>query len=120
MEKTFFGRAKSLTGAVLVAFGAFIFYENLSHLLGTISGEAPGAIPTVVLAAARALQDYAVDHHRFLHSFVQHVLVSCWPLLLVMVGMVLSRDSLTDNVNAHPKNEDCALVDLTARRSTLK
>jgi len=39
--------------------------------------------------------------------------VSCWPLLLVMVGTVLSRDILIGDVNALPK-KDCGLIDLTA------
>lgn len=125
MQQKFFGRAKSIAGAVLVGLGIFIFYENLdraatqlSLLLGTIPGEALGVMP-VTLAASRVLQAYAADHQRFLQGFLQQVLVSCWPLLLVMVGTLLSRDAFTDNVNSLPK-KDCGLVDLAAGRSTLR
>jgi hypothetical protein len=111
MQHTFFGRAKSIAGAAFVGLGVFIFYENLgqaatqlSHFLGIIPRGALGVLP-VVLAASRVLQAYAADHQRFLQSFLQHMLVSSWPLLLVVVGVVLSRDISTDNVNALPKKD---------------
>jgi hypothetical protein len=59
------------------------------------------------------LQAYAADHQRFLQGFLRHIFVSCWPLLLVIAGTILSRDAFTDDVNALPK-KDCRLVDLTA------
>jgi hypothetical protein len=119
MQQTFFGRAKSLAGAALVGVGIFIFHGNLdraatewTHLLSTTPGEALGVLPKVILAAPRVLQAYGADHQRFLQSFLRHIFVSCWPLLLVIVGTVLSRDTFTDDVNALPK-EDCGPVDLT-------
>jgi hypothetical protein len=125
MQQTFFGPAKSIAGAALVGIGIFTFYEDLeraatqlSHLLGTNPGEGLGVLPTVILATSRVLQAYASDHQRFLQGFLQHMLISSWPLLLVMVGMVLSGDAFADG-NALPKR-DCGLVDLTAGRSTLK
>jgi hypothetical protein len=126
MQPTFFERAKSIAGAALVGLGIYILYENLdraatqlSQLLGTIPGGPLGVLPTVILAASRVLQVYAADHQRFLQGFLQHMLVSSWPLLLVMVGNVLSRDAFSDNVIALPK-KDCGLVDRAAGRSTLK
>jgi hypothetical protein len=126
MQPPFFERAKSIAGAALVGLGIFILYENLdraatqlSHLVGTIPGKPLGVLPTVILAASRVLQAYAADHQRFLQGFIQHMLVSFWPLLLVMVGTVLSRDTFADNVNVLPK-KDCGRVDLAAGRSTLK
>jgi hypothetical protein len=104
MQQTFLGRVKSIAGAALAGLGLFISYENLdraatelSHFLGTISGGALGALPTIILAVARVLQACAADHQRFLHSFLQHMLASSWPLLLVMAGMALSRDTHTGN-----------------------
>jgi hypothetical protein len=121
MQQTFFGRAKSIAGAALVGLGIFIFHRNLdraatqwSHLLSTPPGEAPGVLATVILAP-RVLQAYAADHPRFLQDFLRHIFLSCWPLLLVIVGTVLSRDTFTEDVNALPK-KDCGLVDLTASR----
>jgi len=120
MQRTFFGRAKSLAGAALVGLGIFILQGNLDRAatewrqLSNTPGETQGILPTVVLAAPRVLQAYAADHQRFVLGFLRHIFVSCWPLLLVMVGTVLSRDTFTDDVNAPPKKE-CGLVDLTAR-----
>ena len=122
MQQTFFGRAKSIAGAALVGLGIFIFQGNLdraatqwSHLLSTTPGAAPGVLAAVILAAPRVLQAYGADHQRFLQGFLPHIFLSCWPLLLVIVGTVLSRDTFTEDVNALPK-KDCGLVDLTASR----
>jgi hypothetical protein len=126
IQRTFFERAKSISGATLIGLGIFILHEKLdgaatelSHLPGTIPGQALGVLPTIILAASRVLQAHAADHQRFLQGFLQHMLVSSWPLLLVMVGTVLSRDAFTDNVDPLPK-KDCGLVDLTTGCSTLK
>jgi len=108
----------------LIGLGIFVFYENLhqaatqlGHLLGVIPREALGVLPSVILAASRVLQAYGADHPRSLQGCLLQMLASSWPLLLVIVGTVLSRDCSTDNVNALPK-KDCGLVDLTAGRST--
>ena len=122
MQQTFFGRAKSLAGAALVGVGIFIFHGNLdraatewTHLLSTTPGEALGVLPKVILAAPRVLQAYGSDHQRFLQCFLRHIFVSCWPLLLVIVGTVLSRDTFTEDVNALPQ-KDCGSVDLTGEK----
>lgn len=124
VQQLFAGHAKSIAGTALIVLGVFVFYENLhqvatrhSHLLGVIPSEAPGVLPTAVLAVYRVLQTYRADHPRPLQGCLLHILASSWPLLLVIVGTILSRDSSTDNVNALPK-KDCGLVDLTAGGST--
>ena len=119
MQQTLLGGAKSIAGAALVGLGIFIFQGNLdraatqwSHLLSTTPGAAPGVLAAVILAAPRVLQAYGADHQRFLQCFLRHIFVSCWPLLLVIAGAVLWRDTFTEDVNALKK--DCGLVDLTA------
>jgi hypothetical protein len=118
--------SRSIAGAVLVGLGMFILYEHLagavarlSHGLGANVSWPLGVLLAVILAASQVLQAYAANHQRFVHSFLQHVLVSSWPMLLVMVGTVLSRDAFVDDVNALPK-KDGELVDLTVNGSTLK
>ena len=120
MQQTFFGRAKSLGGAALVGLGIFILQGNLDraatqwrHLLSTTHGETLGVLPTVILAAPRILQAYAADHQRFVQGFLREIFVSCWPLLLIVVGTVLLRDTFMGDVNALPE-KDCRLIDLTA------
>ena len=117
MQQTFFGRAKSLAGAALVGLGIFILQGNLDraathwrHLLSTIPGQAPGVLPKIILAAPRVLQAYGANHQWFVQSFLREIFVSCWPLLLIVVGTVLLRDTFTEDVNAAKK--DCGPVDL--------
>lgn len=125
-QRTSFRSSKSIAGAALAGFGTFILYENLaaavawlSHVLGANNSEALGVLPAIILAVSQALQAHAASHQCFLQGFIGHMLVSSWPLLLVMVGTVLSRDTFTDNVNTPPK-KDRGLVDLKSGRSTSK
>ena len=106
-----------------MALGIFILHQDLdraaaqlSHLL---TGEAQGAFPTVILAMLRLVQAYAADHQTFLQCFLHQLLESSWPVVLVVAGMVLSRNPSPDE-SAAPAKENCHLVDLTAGRSTLK
>ncbi len=105
MCPTFIRRAKSIAGAALVGIGSFIFYGNLDRaatqlgqLLGT-SREAVGLPATFTFAAAQLSQAYAGDHLGFLQILLRHILLASWPLLLVIVGMVLSRGIFTDDSN---------------------
>ena len=97
MQRRFFERAKSIAGPALVVIGTFILCEHLdraaiqlSELPGN-SGAVLGALPAAIFAASRVVQALAADHQRFLEDFVKQILLSAWPLLLVMVGTVWSR-----------------------------
>jgi hypothetical protein len=121
-----FRSTKSIAGTALVGFGLFILYENLagavawlSHLLGSNSFEALGVLPTLVLSVSQVLPAHAANHQHLLQASLRHMLVSSWPLLLVMAGTVLSRDNFTDDTKAVQK-KDRGIVDLTTGRSTLK
>jgi hypothetical protein len=125
MQHTFLRRAKSIAGAALIGLGTFILYKNLdqaaiqlNHLFST-PREMLGVLPTVILAALRVLRAYASDHQRFVQGLFQHLLVTFWPLLLVIAGTALSRDAVPDDADAITKKV-CGIVDLTVRRSTLK
>ncbi len=121
-----FRSTKSIAGAALVGFGMFILYENLagavawlSHVRGANNFEALGVLPAFILAVSQVLPAHAANHQHFLQASLQHMLVSSWPLLLVMAGTVLSRDNFTDDAKAVQK-KDRGVVDLTTGRSTLK
>ena len=97
MRRTCFERAKSIAGAALVAVGTFIFYEHvyraaagLGHVPG-ISGGALGIAPAMIFAASRVVRASAADQ-QFLRNLVEQVLISSWPLALVTVGALFSRD----------------------------
>jgi hypothetical protein len=117
---------RSIAGAALVGFGMFILYENLagavawlSHVRGANNFGALGVLPAFLLAVSQILPAHAANHQHFLQASLQHMLVSSWPLLLVMAGTVLSWDTVSDNVNTVQK-KDHGVVDLTTGRSTLK
>lgn len=90
-----FQSSKSTAGAALAGIGMFILYlhltaavTSLGHMLGAGGSAALGLLVTVIPSLSQAFEAYDVDHHQFL----QHVLLSCWPLLLVVVGTALARD----------------------------
>jgi hypothetical protein len=121
-----FRGTRSIAGAALVGFGMFILYENLagavawlSHVRGANNFGALGVLPAFLLAVSQVLPAHAANHQHFLQASLQHMLVSSWPLLLVMAGTVVSRDTVSDNVNTVQK-KDQGVVDLTTGRATLK
>jgi hypothetical protein len=97
-----------IAGGALVGLGLHILSGNLNtaadqlrHQLGNTVGDALGLLPSVVLASSQAAEAYALDHHGFLQCFLR-MLVSFWPLFLVVVGTVLLRDVFADKVKALP------------------
>ena len=99
---------KSITGGPLVGLGLHILLGNvdraatqLSHSLGTTTGDGLGLLPSAVLAASQAAHAYAFDH-LWLSQGLLRMLVSFWPLLLVIIGTMLLRDVFTDKVEALP------------------
>jgi hypothetical protein len=98
-RKTFPQSLKSLTGAILLALGFLILFANLDAVAGQITSVAvtsaehsPGMLPALILATLHALQEYAFDHARFLSVLLQ-ILVSFWPMILILIGAVLLRDA---------------------------
>ena len=99
---------KSIVGGVLVGLGLHILFgnldrvaEQLQHMLGTPAWETLGVLPSAVLAASQAVQAYGLDHQGFLQTLLW-MLISFWPLLLVILGTVLLRDFFTERAKALP------------------
>jgi hypothetical protein len=106
MRGAFLERVKSIAGAALLAGGMVILYEHVARAgvqVSRLCGTAGGALPAVVLSATRVAQAYAADHQRFLEDFFKQIFASCWPLVLVVVGTVLSRDGLPDEATHFQK-----------------
>jgi hypothetical protein len=100
----------AIAGGALVGLGLHILSGNLDtagdplrHLLGNPGGDALGVVPSVVLASSQAAQAYALDHHGFLQCFLR-MLLSFWPLLLVVVGTVLLWDVFADKGKKHHRH----------------
>jgi len=115
--------SKSTAGPALAGIGMFILYlhltaavARLSHMFGVGSSAAVALLVAVIPSMSQVFEAYAADHHQFL----QHVLVLCWPLLLVVAGTVLARGSFTDNSTARLQKNNAGRVDLTSGHSRSK
>ena len=122
-QRITFHISRSIAGAALAGIGMFFLYldlaaavARLSHMLGPGGPAALALLVAVIPSVSHFFEAYAADHHRFLHL----MLVSCWPLLLVVVGTVLARNSFTDNATTFLQKNSPGRVDLTSGRSTSK
>ena len=109
-RRTGFRNWKSIAGIALVAIGMFVLHENpagaatwFRHVVGINGSDNTGVLPGVVLAVSQALQAYGADRQRFLDGFSEQIVMSCWPMLLVMFGKMLLRDGFADDVHASRK-----------------
>jgi ascorbate-specific PTS system EIIC-type component UlaA len=89
---------KSTAGAFLLGVGLLILSANLDEIgacmsafAGISAHQAPEVFPALSLAALHAAQTYAFDHARFLSSLLR-ILVSFWPMILILAGVLLLRD----------------------------
>jgi hypothetical protein len=89
---------KSIAGAFLLALGLLILSANLdgiaacaSSFAGFSTPQEPAIFPALSLAALHAAQTYTFDHGRFLSSLLR-ILVSFWPMILILAGVLLLRD----------------------------
>jgi hypothetical protein len=103
-QLTLFQNPKSIAGAALIALGVLILSGNLtvvashlSRLLGITPDEADalGMLTAGSILFVRALQSYLFNHTEFLRS-LHSMLLSFWPLLLVIAGTALLRAGFAD------------------------
>ena len=99
---------KSIAGAALVGVGLHILWGNLdraashlSHPLGAAAGEALGVLPSFALTLSQVVQSCGSDHRGFVLPAVR-MLISFWPLLLVIAGTMFLRDVKKEKVKALP------------------
>ena len=98
MRQTFFGRSRSIAGMALIGIGLFILFGNLADAAARLSGllgvsadttQTFGELTVVGLAASHALPCYLFDRAGFARG-VCKLLISLWPLLLVIAGTFLA------------------------------
>ena len=125
MRQRFLGPPKSIAGAALIGLGIFILHGNmidaaarLSRFAGISAGttQAFGEVTAVGLAALQVWQSYLFDRREFLRGFCE-VLISFWPLLLVIAGAVLT-EMASRRKSKKIQNKNSAPVDLTDVRAT--
>jgi hypothetical protein len=90
---------KSIAGASLLALGLVILFANLdgvvaclNSFVGISAHETLGILPRLGLAGLHAVQAYTFNHDLFL-SGLRQMLVSFWPLSLVVIGIGLLRNA---------------------------
>jgi len=89
----------TVAGAVLFSFGLTLLTANLDAVAAQAStwfSSTPSSLDTAIevgLAGLRAVQAYFFDPSAFQAGFVA-ILVSLWPLILVIIGAILLRDSM--------------------------
>jgi len=118
MRRTFFGRSKSIAGLAIIGIGLFILCGNLADVavrLGRVLGVSAdatqtfGELTTVGLAAAHVWRSYLFDRREFALG-VGRILISFWPLLLVVAGAVLTgMASRTESRNLQEKIPDLSI-----------
>jgi|ERR1700693_1314947 hypothetical protein len=127
-QQKLFQNLKSTAGLALIGLGTFILYNNLagaaaqlSRLLGISAGAANtlGVLIAVGLAASHALQAYFFDHQRFLRD-LYHILISFWPMLVVIGGTVFLRDNRIGGTKEPCKRIAQHHVDFAVPGSTCK
>lgn len=90
---------RAIAGAVLFSFGLTWLTANLDAVAAQVSTWLPstpgslGAAIEVGLAGLRAVQAYFFDPSAFQSGFLS-ILVSLWPLILVIIGAILLRDAM--------------------------
>jgi len=93
---------KSVSGAASLAIGFFLLFVNLDGITAQINEvvgvqtETVGILPAVGLAGLHVLQAFTFGHSGFLSSLLQ-ILVSFWPLILVLVGIALLRGAFGEH-----------------------
>jgi hypothetical protein len=98
---------KSVTGASLCIVGLVFLFANLDSVAasaatfaGVPAAQTVQILPALGLAALHAIQAFAFDHSRFLSGLLQ-ILVSFWPLVLVIIGAALLRGALPGRLTGY-------------------
>jgi hypothetical protein len=79
----------------------------LRHALGANGSETLGIPLAVIQTASQVLEIYTANHQQFFENFFHRILVSSWPLLLVIAGTLLSCDSfLSTSTHCQKKMAD--------------
>ena len=95
-----FQNRKSILGVALVGLGLFILLRNIAEATTMVrfiriaqeEADALGMLTAATSVIQKALQAYFFDHQQFLRD-LYHILISFWPVLVVIGGTVFLRHS---------------------------
>ncbi|HXL23544.1 MAG TPA: hypothetical protein VOA78_13835 [Candidatus Dormibacteraeota bacterium] len=98
---TGFRRHFPLIGLILLALGLIAlfaqvhpFVTGLADRIAANAEELGGFVPAAVLTANHAAQAWAFDRANVL-SALRDILLSCWPVILILMGAALLGNALT-------------------------
>jgi hypothetical protein len=120
-----FRNSKSIAGIALIGFGVLMLGGNLSDVAARLSrlvGVGAGAVQTfgellaVGLGASQVWRSYLFDRRELVLD-VCRILLSFWPLVMVIVGTVLTGMG-SRMTPKNIQNKNAGPVDLTTLRST--
>jgi hypothetical protein len=120
-----FENLKSMVGTALIGLGLFVVYGNLTDAAARLSrfagisaeaNQTLGELTAVGLAASQAFQSYLFDRAGFLRGLCK-ILISFWPLLLVIAGAVLTGMA-SGTTPRNVQNKIIGDVDRAGDRST--
>ena len=89
----------AVAGALLLSLGLLMLFANLDEVamhIGNSFSSTPGVLGAVVeigLAGMRAVETYLFDPAAF-QAGLRSMLVSLWPLILVMIGATLLQNAI--------------------------
>jgi len=90
----------AVAGALLLSLGLLLLFANLDEVAAQVNHSftsAGGSLGTVIelgLAGMRAVQAYFFDQSTF-QAGLHLILVSFWPLILVMIGATLLQNAIS-------------------------
>jgi hypothetical protein len=90
----------AVAGALLLSLGLLLLFANLDEVAAQVSNSfasAGGSLDTVIelgLAGMSAVQAYFFDQPTF-QAGLHLILVSFWPLILVMIGATLLQNAIS-------------------------
>ncbi len=96
---------RKLLGATLLPLGLLLLLVNVgANLAATFSSlgfstREVDYLHALALWLFRVVQSYFFDHARFLHGLDQ-ILLSCWPILLVLTGILLLQNAIRSQLQA--------------------
>lgn len=102
-RQTSFRNTKAIVGSLLLSIGLFLSLANLDAVAARASNSFTppagllGTALEIALAALRAAQAYLFEPSSF-HSALQQILLSFWPLILVIIGAALLRNTVSQRL----------------------
>jgi hypothetical protein len=113
-----FQNLRTIAGMTLIGLGLFVLFDNVNEAAGRLSRVAGvsadstqtfGELTVAGLAASRAIQCYLFDRVGFARGICK-LLLSLWPLLLVIAGTILTgMVSRTDSRNVQKRIQDLSI-----------